>query len=58
MRNFNAFWAENAGLVSCLQESMLDTENGKKRAIKMSVEMKKLFSKDTKKVGAISLELN
>lgn len=56
MRKFNAFCAENAGLASCLQESMLDTENGKKRAIRMSVEMKKL-SKDTIKVGAISLGL-
>lgn len=52
MGKFNALWAENAGLVFCLQESMLYTEKGKKRAIKMSVVMKKLLSKDTKKVGA------
>lgn len=58
MRKFNTFCAENADLVSCLQESMLATENRKKRAIKMSVEIKKSLSKDTKKVGAITLGLN
>lgn len=44
------FWAESAGLVPLVsKKDMLDAENGKKRAIKMTAEMEKLLSRTLKK---------